>query len=308
MSTHTAKARVRRDWRSWLAAYGFLVPALAFYVYFLIVPVLQSIWISTFSWDGVSQAEPVGLANYKSVLSDPLIWEAAQHALVFIVFYAGIPVFLALVVVGIISRVTIRGLAAFRAALFVPYILSSVVIAISWRWIYAENGPLNTLLRAVGLDSLARAWLGDFGAALAAVGFIGSWVMFGLAFVLFISGTQRIPSELYEAASVDGAGPFREFLAVTLPGLRGEIRVALVLMITAALRNFDIVWNTTAGGPGTTTTVPSYYVYREAFIVHSVGRASALAALLTVLILALVGLVMWAAAPERTWQLKGRSA
>lgn len=304
-STVTTRGRGPR-WRDWFAAYGFVIPALAFYLYFLIVPVGQSVFISTFDWDGITPATSAGLSNYTSVLGDPLIWEAVRHSLLFAVFYAAIPAVPALAVVGIISRITVRGLTFFRAALFVPYILSSVVVAISWRWIYAENGPLNQLLRAVGLESWARAWLGDFGTALPSVGLIGSWVMFGLAFVLFIAGVQRIPTELFEAAEVDGAGPFREFFAVTLPSLRGEIRVALVLMITAALRNFDIVWNTTSGGPGTSTTVPSYYVYREAFVTHGVGRASAMSVLLTILILAIVGLVMWAADPERRLSLRRR--
>ncbi|MFV0464142.1 MAG: carbohydrate ABC transporter permease [Nostocoides sp.] len=304
MATIDPRPHARARWRDTLAAYGFALPALAFYVYFLVQPVAQSVWISTFDWDGITTATSVGLANYADVIDDPLIREAVIHSLAFIVFYAVVPIVLALVIVGIISRITVRGLTFFRAALFVPYILSSVVVAIAWRWIYAENGPLNQMLGAVGLASWARAWLGDFGSALPSVGLIGSWVMFGLAFVLFVAGVQRIPTELYEAAEVDGAGPIREFFAVTLPSIRGEIRVALVLMITAALRNFDIVWNTTSGGPGTSTTVPSYYVYREAFLTHGVGRASALSVLLTLLILAVLGAVMWLADPSRSLRLR----
>lgn len=286
-------------------AYLYLVPALIFYVTFLIKPVADAGWISLFEWDGLTAAEWAGVDNYLDVLTDPLVWEALTHSFVFIGFYALLPGALALVFVAAISRFTVRGLAFYRAALFVPYILSTVVVAIAWRWIFAETGPLNEVLRAVGLGDVARAWLGDFDTALPAVGVIGAWVMFGLAFVLFISGLQNIPAELFEAARLDGAGPVREFFAVTLPSLRGEIQVALVLMITAALRNFDIVWNTTSGGPGTSTTVPSYYVYREAFVSHHVGRASAIAIVLTIVIFAVVGLVMWLtrdrdAAPPRS--------
>ncbi len=283
------RRRTRYDW----AAYLYVVPALIFYVIFLVRPVVESAWISLFEWDGISPSTWVGAGNLVSVITDPAIWEAVGHSLVFIIFYAVIPIVVALVFVAIISRIRVRGLAFFRAALFVPYILSTVVVAIAWRWIYAVDGPLNSVLRALGLDQLTRAWLGDFGTALPSVGFIGTWIMFGLAFVLFVSGAQNIPLELYEAARLDGAGFFREFFAVTLPSLRGEMRVALVLMITAALRNFDIVWNTTSGGPGTSTTVPSYYIYREAFTIHQVGRASAIAILMTIFILAVIGLVMW---------------
>jgi len=282
------RGRNRIQW----SAYLYLAPALAFYVVFMIRPVVESGWISLFDWDGITPATSVGLANYLEVLTDAKFWTAVSHAMVFILFYAALPILLALVVVGVISRITVRGLAFFRAVLFVPYILSSVVVAIAWRWIYDLNGPANTVLRAVGLDSITRAWLGDFDTALPAVGLIGTWVMFSLAFVLFVSGIQKISTDLYEAAQLDGAGPVQEFFAVTLPGLRGELRVALVLMITAALRNFDIVWNTTAGGPGTSTTVPSYYVYRDAFVTREVGRASTQSVLITFLILAMVGIVM----------------
>ncbi len=284
--------------RSWLrryqwSAYLYLLPALIFYLAFLLRPLVESIWIALFDWDGITPASWAGTANFTDVLTDPKIWAAVGHSLVFIIFYAAIPAALALVFVGVVSRMRIRGLTFFRAALFVPYILSTVVVAIAWRWIYAQNGPLNGLLEAVGLGSFARAWLGDFDTALPAVGFIGSWIMFGLAFVLLMAGAQRIPSSLFEAARIDGAGPVREFFAVTLPSLRGELRVALVLMITAALRNFDIVWNTTAGGPGTSTTVPSFFIYQEAFMLHRVGRASAIAVLMTIFILCVIGLVMW---------------
>ena len=282
-------SRTRYQW----AAYVYLIPALAFYILFLIRPMLDSVWTSLFNWDGITSSTWAGVSNYVAALTDPLIWQAVSHSLVFIVFYAVLPMILALVFVGVIARITVRGLVFFRAVLFVPYILSTVVVAIAWRWIYDQNGPLNGFLRLIGLGNVATAWLGNFSTALPAVGIIGTWIMFGLAFVLLVSGIQKIPTELFEAARMDGAGPVGEFFAVTLPSLRGEIRVAAVLMITAALRNFDIVWNTTSGGPGTSTTVPSYFVYEYAFVSHQVGYASAIAVLMTIFILCVVGLVMW---------------
>lgn len=294
MTERTITPNRRSVWRRYdWDAYLYLLPALAFYALFLLRPTIESAWIAFFDWDGIGPSTWVDTDNFVSVLTDPKIGEALLHSLVFIVFYALLPTMLALMVVGIVSRFRVRGLAFYRAVLFLPYILSTVVVVIAWRWIFAETGPLNSLLRAVGLDALTRSWLGDFSTALPSVGIIGTWTMFGLAFVLFISGLQNIPGELYEAARLDGAGPVREFFAVTLPSLRGEIQVALVLLITAALRNFDIVWNTTSGGPGSSTTVPSYFIYREAFTTHHVGRASAIAVVLTLLIFAVVGLVMY---------------
>jgi raffinose/stachyose/melibiose transport system permease protein len=159
---------------------------------------------------------------------------------------------------------------------------------VMWRMIYApEGGLINESLRTIGLGGLAQNWLGDFTLALPAVGLIATWVMYGLAMVLFTAGVQKIPPSLYDAARVDGAGPVREFLAVTLPGLRGEIAVALTLTTIAALRNFDLVYITTGGGPGDATTVPAFEVYERAFQSGQVGGAAAIGVCLAAVIFAL---------------------
>lgn len=119
------------------------------------------------------------------------------------------------------------------------------------------------------------------------MGFIGTWLETGLVMLLLLAGMSRIPQELYEAVRLDGAGPVREFLAITLPAVRGEIVVSLVLTIIAALKTFDLVYLTTAGGPGNATTVPSYEVYHRAFELREVGSASAVAIVLTVLVFAI---------------------
>ena len=140
--------------------------------------------------------------------------------------------------------------------------------------------------RGVRSWSLPRPWLGDFSLALPTVGLVGTWILYGLALVLLLAGVQKIPTDLYEAARIDGAGPVREFLVVTLPGLRNEIVVVLVLTVTAALRNFDLIYVMTQGGPGSTTQVPSWLVYNQAFVVGAVGGAAAVGAVLAVLIFA----------------------
>jgi ABC-type sugar transport system permease subunit len=188
-----------------------------------------------------------------------------------------------LVLVSAIQRTRVRGTAFFRTALFIPYVIAPTVIAVIWRWILAPKGPLNTALDAVGLESISRPWLGDFTFALPSVGMVGTWVMFGLVLALLLAGVQKIPQERYEAARVDGAGRWMEFRAVTLPGLRYEITVVLVLTVTSALRNFDIIYVMTSGGPGYATVVPSYLVYQQAFKVGAVGAAAAMGAVLVIL-------------------------
>jgi raffinose/stachyose/melibiose transport system permease protein len=195
-----------------------------------------------------------------------------------------LPVLLGLLLASLLAHGRVRGVTAFRAALFLPQTVATVVVAIAWVWIYAPDGPLNEALRAVGLGGITRGWIGDFTFALPALGLVGTWVTFGLCLVLFLAGVQKIPLSLYEAARVDGAGRVREFFAVTLPGLRGELAVALTITVITALRTFDLIYVSTAGGPGTATTVPSVLVYQNAFTNGRVGLAAAVAVVLTALI------------------------
>jgi raffinose/stachyose/melibiose transport system permease protein len=268
-------------------AYLYILPAYLVFALFLLIPLGRAVVLSLYDWNGLSVAEWVGFDNYRQVVADEGLRAAFAHAAVLIVFYAVLPVVVALALVATMTRARLRGLGFYRTVLFVPQVIAMVVVAVAWRQIYAPDGPLNQVLRAIGLDGLARAWLGDFAFALPAVGFIGTWVQMGLCIVLFLAGVSKIPRELYEAARLDGAGPVREFFAVVLPALRNEISVALTLTVIAALRNFDLVYVTTAGGPGTSTTVPSYEVYRRAFEIGQVGSAAAVAITLTVMIFVL---------------------
>lgn len=282
----TTGGRPAELWR-----YAFVLPALVVYAIFVLWPLVQTVQISFYDWNGITLATPVGVQNYVDVLTDPSNRRALSHSIVFVFFYSLLPTAIGLLFAGIMSRIRIYGLTFFRAVLFMPQVLSTVVVAVAWRWMYADQGPINEALRAVGADGIT--WLGSFAFALPAVGLIGTWVMFGLCMVLFIAGVQKIPGELYEAARLDGAGPVREFFTVTLPGLRGEVMVALVFTLTIALRNFDIVWNTTRGGPGESTTVPSVYIYEGAFISRDMGQAAAITVLLTVMILAVTAAIIF---------------
>ena len=265
--------------------YLYLLPAFAVFTLFVLLPFAHAIWLSLFAWDGITPGTWVGLDNYADVVQDPALRRAFGHALVLIVFYALLPVAIGLLIAGVLARARVRGLTLFRTVLFLPYVIAMVVVAVMWRMIYdPNNGALNELLRAVGLGGLAQSWLGDFDRALPSVGLIGTWVMYGLAMVLLTAGVQKIPPSLYDAARVDGAGIVREFFAVTLPALRGEIAVALTLTTIQALRNFDLVYITTKGGPGDATSVPAFQVYDRAFQTGQVGSAAAVGLTLTVVI------------------------
>jgi raffinose/stachyose/melibiose transport system permease protein len=280
------KVRVRAPGEPRRVAYLYLAPALLFYLIFAFGPLIYTTWLSFFQWDGITVGKWVGLDNYERVLSDPAIRSSFVHSLVLIVFYALVPCAFGLFLASVMAHSRIRGVGFFRAVLFLPQTIATVVVAIAWVWIYGQNGPINQGLRAIGLGGLTRSWLGDFNLALPAVGLVGTWVMFGLCMVLFVAGIQKIPLTLYEAARVDGAGRLREFFAVTLPALRGELAVALTLTTIFALRTFDLVYVATSGGPGSTTTVPSFLVYQNAFANGRVGLASSVAVVLTAIIFA----------------------
>ena len=264
--------------------YAYVLPALVMYLLFVLAPFIHTIYLSFFSWDGIGPSTFVGLDNYKEIWKSSVFRSAFVHSIVLIIFYAVIPLLLALLLVSIMNRSRIRGLTFYRTALFLPYIVAPTAVAVIWRWLLAPEGPINSILNAIGLGSLTRPWLGDFTFALPSVGLVGTWVMSGLVLVLLLAGVQKIPTSLYEAARIDGAGAWWEFWAVTLPGLRYEIAVVLVLTVTAALRNFDIIYVMTSGGPGTSTVVPSYLVYQQAFVVGELGAAAAIGFVLALMI------------------------
>ena len=273
-------------------AYLYILPAFVLFAVFLGVPAVQTAQYSLFRWNGIGPSTWVGLQNYAELFTDSVLRSSFLHAGVLIFFYAVIPLVLALFLTSIISRgANLKGMSLFRTLLFLPQVVASVVVATTWVAIYSPDGLSNQLFRLVGLGSLTRAWLGDFDTALPAVGIVGSWLGIGLCLVLFLSGVANIQPELFEAARIDGAGPVGEFFSITLPALRGQIAVALTLTVVAALKTFDLVYITTRGGPGTSTTLPAFEAYNRAFNTGKVGSAAAVAILLTAIILIVTVLI-----------------
>lgn len=277
-----AGRRSRPRWSGVLWA----LPALIMYAGFVLYPLSQTVRYSFYDWNGIGAATWVGTGNYDAVFNDPQLYGSVVHAFQLVIYFSFIPVTL-----GLLIGALLRGLkngpftTVSRTVLFLPQVIPLVGAAIAWRWLYAQDGLVNQALGWVGLGRLARGWLGDFGTALSAVGLIGCWVATGFCTVLMLSGIARIDPTLYEAAQLDGAGPVAEFFAVTLPGLRHEITVALTMTVIAALASFDIVYVATQGGPGYATMVPGVQVVRLAFTERDVGLASALALVLLCLVL-----------------------
>jgi raffinose/stachyose/melibiose transport system permease protein len=280
--------------REILIGWLFVLPALLMYVVFVLVPFMLTIRYSFFKWNGVSPAIWVGLNNYMNIFQVPNLIGTVKNAFWLIVWFSFIPVGLGLVVASVIHRVaTGRFGSVSRTILFLPQVIPLVAAGIIWGWLLALPGLINQTFKAVGLGALTRAWLGDFGTALPAVGVVGIWVLLGFCIVLLQTGMSKIDPALYESARIDGAGWFSEFVGITVPLLRYEIGVCLTVTVVAALNAFDIIWVTTAGGPGSSTSVPGIQIYILAFTQRAIGPASALAVMLMILVVVIVLPLQW---------------
>jgi len=244
---------------------------------------------SFYDWNGIGRAKWVGFDNYVEVFSDPRLLGSIGHAFFLIIFFTVLPILIGLLVASVVREIASKVVsAAARTIMFLPYIIPGAAAAIAWTWMYTPNGAVNQLLSAFGLESWTKAWLGDFTWALPAVGFIGTWVLTGLCTLLLLSGIGKIDATLYEAAALDGAGRWKQFRTVTLPGLKAEIGVCVTITVIAALASFDIVFMSTQGGPGRATMVPGVEVYQLGFTESRIGTASALAIVLALLILVVI--------------------
>ncbi|MEV0316107.1 carbohydrate ABC transporter permease [Nonomuraea fuscirosea] len=293
-SAHRRPAATRLRGARGLAGWLFILPALAFYTVFVLRPITLTFQYSLYDWNGIGPSTWVGLANYGKVFTDPDLFDSLVNAFQLIAFFSAIPVVLGLAIAATIRRIAASRLALVaRTVLFLPQVIPLVAAGIAWSWLLASTGVVNQLLTLAGLDGVTRAWLGDFATALPAVGMIGAWVLLGLCTLLLLAGMSKIDPALYEAARLDGAGPWREFVSITVPSLRQEIAVCVTVTVIAALASFDIVYIATQGGPGNTTMVPGLQIFYLAFSEREVGTASALAMVLMLLVIACALPIQW---------------
>jgi raffinose/stachyose/melibiose transport system permease protein len=286
---HRAGLRTR-GWVGW----ALVAPALAVYAVFVLRPLVLTLQYSMYRWNGIGASTWVGLDNYVKVFTDPDLVGTILNAFKLIVFFSAIPVLLGLAIASTIRRIAASRLALVaRTVLFLPQVIPLVAAGIAWSWLLSSTGLVNQLLSAVGLGGVTRAWLGDFSTALPAVGVIGAWVLLGLCTLLLLAGMSKVDPGMYESARIDGAGPIREFLSITVPSLKHEIGVCVTVTVIAALATFDIVYISTQGGPGNATMVPGLEIYYQAFTERQVGVASALAVVLMVLVIVCVTPIQW---------------
>jgi raffinose/stachyose/melibiose transport system permease protein len=287
-ATRSRRSGVQKRRASW-ASLLWVSPALAVYAVFVLYPLLKTVDYSFYNWDGIGVATYAGFSNYRSVFTQPGLYTSIINSFWLIVFFTVIPVALGLVSAVLIREIKSRGFGTvIRTLLFLPEVIPLAGASIAWTWMYSPDGVVNQFLGAIGLSGQEHPWLGDFSTALPAVGVIGTWVVTGFCTVLLLVGMAKIDPSLFEAASLDGAGRWQQFRAVTLPGLRREIVVCVTVTIIAALASFDVVYIATQGGPGYNTMVPGLEIFQLSFIKQQVGQASALAVVLVLLVLAII--------------------
>ncbi|GIF22664.1 N-acetylglucosamine transport system permease protein [Actinoplanes tereljensis] len=278
----------------WRFLLGALVPALVLHVVFVLSPYAQAFYLSLTDWTGVAgEARFVGAGNYARLGGDSLFLDAVRNNAVMLLV---VPIATIALGLGLASLLrTRRGSAGYQIVYFFPQLLSLVVIAVLWGFVYNPNtGLLNSGLRAVGLGGLTKSWLADPAFALAAVMAVLIWSSVGFYVVLFRAAIDAIPAELYEAALIDGAGSWTTFRRITIPLVRESVQVAFVYLGIAALDGFAVVQVMTVGpgGPDGATEVIGLSLYRNAFTYGKFGYASAMGvalffATLTLAILAL---------------------
>lgn len=265
-----------------------LVPALVVTFGVILIPLVEAFWLSFHRYNLTVPGRPfIGLANYAAALSDPGFWQAVGRTLYFTVVSTGLELVLGLAVALLLNeRFAGRGL--LRALLLLPWALPTIVNGMIWRWIYnADYGALNALLVQLGLIDHYRSWLGSPMGAMNAVIVADVWKMTPLVVMILLANLQTIPGELYEAASIDGAGALGRFRFVTLPHIRAGILVSLVARTIEAFKVFDIIFIMTRSGPANGTQTIAYYAYTETFTGLQFGKGAALSYLIAILITAL---------------------
>lgn len=279
--------RLSATWRKRLEVAFFVSPALALFGVFVVVPVVQAVRYSVYSWNGLGPLDDfVGLANYARALQDTVFTGAVLNNLTIVVLSILIQLPLGLGVALLLDR-EMWGRTAMRVIVFMPYVLAEVVAGVVWFMLLQPNGPVDAALEAVGLGSLVQVWLGDPEIALYTVMVVLTWKYLGLAVILFLAGLQGIPTELYEAAQLDGASWWQVQRRITVPLLGPTVRTWAFLSMIGSLQLFDMVWILTKGGPANSTMTMAIYLINQGTNRSLYGYASAVAVLLFVISLVL---------------------
>lgn len=300
-SRHPQLRRRRKvDAPPWVAVL-FLAPTLLLFVGFLVYPMFMTVWLSFYEWTGFRIDTPtfVGLENYDRIFTkDPVFWTAFRNTLIWLMLSLAVPTVLGLLLaLGLNNRIPARNL--MRSLIYIPGVMASIAVATMWVWMFNPiSGFVNSFLRLLGLGNFAQDWLGNPDTALLSIFIASVWQGTGFGMILFLAGLQNVPTELIDAAKVDGANRRQVFRAVTLPALRPTTVVVIVLTLINSLKVFDLIVGMTGGGPVQSTQVLALWSYTSSFTNHQFGLGNAIATVLLAISLLLV-------VPYMIWTIKG---
>ncbi len=282
--------RTRRFFARAAAPYGYLAPTMLLIFVLMVIPIAMVVSYS-FKDNVIVEQNPVfaGLANYTKVLTDPDFLAALKNTLVFITVSTVAHLVLGLTFAMMLNTSLLSGVtkAIFRIIYILPWLFTVAVIAVIWRLMLDPAGVVNYLLTTVGRMQEGVNWLSDPGMAFWALTFINVWAGFPFFMISILAGLQGISGDLYEAASVDGASPFRQFWNVTIPQLRPVLISMAVLDLIWTSQQFALIWMTTGGGPLNVTEMLSTYTYKQAFSSYEFATASAAAVIVLLLTMVL---------------------
>jgi raffinose/stachyose/melibiose transport system permease protein len=261
------------------------LPGLAVLAFSLVVPLGFSAYFSLTDWGGIGDYENIGLDNYRTIWSDdPVFWRSLYNVLLLI----GVTIFIqnpiAFAMAALLSRLSARVSRVLRTVYFVPAVVSLVIVAKLWVDVFNPTyGVMNKLLRAVGLEALAVSWLSNPSTALGAVIWIIVWQGFGWALLFYYAGLMTVPRELEDAARVDGAGWLQTYRHVIIPHLYPVITTVIVIDVVSSMKQMELIYLTTAGGPGQLTQFLGVYLYQKAFVAGEYGYGNALSVVFVVI-------------------------
>jgi raffinose/stachyose/melibiose transport system permease protein len=270
-SADRRRAFIRRKVVPWL----FVLPILLINLAVVAGPAVSSVYYAMTEWNGINTPVWVGLDNFRTLAVDPSFRNAFVNNIIWLAMFLTVPIAMGLLAASLLAPVQ-RGAIVYRMALFIPYVLPSVVTAALWRGLLSPDRGIPASLTDLGIPGFDKAFLGDPRTVLPAIGFVDNWHWWGFLMVLFLASMQNIPPDLYESARLDGANRWQEFRDVTLPGIRPTL-VFMILMTTIwSFLTFDYIWILTQGGPAGASEVLAVLVFKEAFRNLNAGYAAAI--------------------------------
>lgn len=264
--------------REKISGWMFAIPGVLFFGIFSFYPLLNAFWISLFHYDMLTEKKWAGLSNYSYLLRDDIFWNSIGNTIYFVLGTC-IPILSLAVFFAVLLNSRIRLKTYYRILFFLPVITSEVIAVVVWMLMYNPDGPINNLLMMLGVDE-RLTWLDDSTLAMPAIILLTIWYRLGYFIVLFLSGLQGIPGDLYEVAEVDGAGAWKRFWSITLPLLKPTLAFATTIALIQAVTVFIPSMILTNGGPNGSTTVLSLLIYQTGFTYLDMGKAAAMSVVL----------------------------